>query len=354
MRCNRRRPWLNLGMRIAVVAPPWAPIPPPLYGGIELVVDQLATGLLAAGHDVTLFATGDSTCHVPLDWVLPEAEGMRIGMAVPEMHHVLHSYRSITDFDVVHDHTVLGPFYAERFPDLRITTTIHGPFNDELSYLYGAIAPRVPIVCISNAQRRAAPDLPVARVIHHGLDASGFTVGNGEGDDYGEYLLFLGRMSPDKGAHRAIEVARKAGVRLLLAAKMREPWERRYFEEYVEPFLGDSAVYLGEVPHERKLELLRGAKALLFPIRWNEPFGMVMLEAFASGTPVIAFPEGAAPEVIEDGVTGFLCSDEAAMADAVGRLDEIDRSACRSAVEGYFSTERMVAEHVELYEQLRG
>lgn len=345
---------MNLGMRIAVVAPPWAPIPPPLYGGIELVVDQLATGLLAAGHDVTLFATGDSTCHVPLDWVLPEAEGMRIGMAVPEMHHVLHSYRSITDFDVVHDHTVLGPFYAERFPDLRITTTIHGPFNDELSYLYGAIASRVPIVCISNAQRRAAPDLPVARVIHHGLDASGFTVGNGEGDDYGEYLLFLGRMSPDKGAHRAIEVARKAGVRLLLAAKMREPWERRYFEEYVEPFLGDSAVYLGEVPHERKLELLRGAKALLFPIRWNEPFGMVMLEAFASGTPVIVFPEGAAPEVIEDGVTGFLCSDEAAMADAVGRLDGIDRSACRSAVEGYFSTERMVAEHVELYKQLRG
>ena len=126
------------------MAPPWAPIPPPLYGGIELVVDQLATGLLAAGHDVTLFATGDSTCQVPLDWVLPEAEGMRIGMAVPEMRHVLHSYRSITDFDVVHDHTILGPFYAERFPGLRIATTIHGPFNDELSDLYGAIAHRVP------------------------------------------------------------------------------------------------------------------------------------------------------------------------------------------------------------------
>jgi glycosyltransferase involved in cell wall biosynthesis len=161
-------------------------------------------------------------------------------------------------------------------------------------------------------------------------------------------------MSPDKGAHRAIEVARKAGVRILLAAKMREPWERRYFEEYVEPYLGDSALYLGEVSHEYKLELLRGAKALLFPIRWNEPFGMVMLEAFASGTPVIAFPEGAAPEVIQDGTTGFLCNDEAAMADAVGRLDEIDRSDCRAAVEGYFSVDRMVAEHVELYEQLIG
>jgi glycosyltransferase involved in cell wall biosynthesis len=341
-------------MRIAVVAPPWTPIPPPLYGGIELVVDQLATGLVAAGHDVTLFATGDSTSKVPLKWILPEAEGMRIGMAVPEMRHILHAYSSITDYDVVHDHTILGPFYAERYPDLRIATTIHGPFNEELTDLYRAIAHRVPIICISNAQRRAAPDLQVAGVIHHGIDASAFIQGDGDGDDDGEYLLFLGRMSPDKGAHRAIEVARKAGLRLLLAAKMREPWERSYFEEYVEPFLGDSAAYLGEVSHEHKLELLRGAKALLFPIRWNEPFGMVMLEAFASGTPVIAFPEGAAPEVIEDGRTGFLCADEAAMADAVGRLGEIDRSACRAAVEGYFSTKRMVAQHVELYERLLG
>jgi glycosyltransferase involved in cell wall biosynthesis len=339
-------------MRIAVVAPPWAPIPPPLYGGIELVVDQLASGLAAAGHDVTLFASGDSTCPVRIKSVLPEAEGMRIGMAVPEMRHILYSYSLMAGFDVVHDHTILGPFYSERYPDLPVVTTIHGPFNEELTDLYGALAPRVPIVCISNAQRRAAPDLPVARVIHHGIDASAFSEGTGDGDDDGEYLLFLGRMSPDKGAHRAVEVARKAGVRLLMAAKMREPWEHRYFEEYVEPFLGDSAVYLGEVPHERKLELLRGASALLFPIRWNEPFGMVMLEAFASGTPVIAFPEGAAPEVIEDGRTGFLCEDEASMADAVSRLGEIDRSACRAAVEGYFSTKRMVAEHVELYQQL--
>jgi glycosyltransferase involved in cell wall biosynthesis len=343
---------LNRGMRIAVVAPPWTPIPPPLYGGIELVVDQLASGLVAAGHDVTLFATGDSTSSVPLKWVLPEAEGQRIGMSVPEMRHILHAYSAIEDFDIVHDHSVLGPFYSERFPDLRITTTIHGPFNEELTALYGALAPRVPIICISEAQRRAAPQIQVAGVIHHGIDPTGFVEGDGDGDDDGEYLLFLGRMSPDKGAHRAIEVARKAGVRVLIAAKMREPWERRYFEEYVEPHLGDSAVYLGEVPHERKLELLRGARALVFPIRWNEPFGMVMLEAFASGTPVIAFPEGAAPEVIEDGRTGFLCSDEAMMADAVGRLGEIDRSVCRAAVEGYFSTERMVKEHIELYERL--
>jgi glycosyltransferase involved in cell wall biosynthesis len=189
-------------------------------------------------------------------------------------------------------------------------------------------------------------------VIHHGVDASAFPFGDGGGDEHGEYFLFLGRMAPDKGPHRAIEVARKAGVRLLLAAKMREQWEHSYFNEQVAPMLGADAVYLGEVPHERKLELLAQAKGLMFPIRWNEPFGMVMLESMACGTPVLAFPEGAVPEVVEDGKTGFLCEDEASMVDASSRIDDLDRSACRAAVEGYFSTRRMVSDHIDLYETL--
>lgn len=327
-------------------------MPPPLYGGIELVVDQLARGLADAGHDVTLFTTGDSSCPVHKRWVLPHAEGQRIGMAVPELRHVMHAYEAVHDHDVVHDHTVVGPFYAERYPDLPVCTTIHGPFNEELTDLYRAMAPRVPIIAISHAQRAGAPEVPIARVIHHGLDATAFPFGDGAGDDEGEYLLFLGRMAPDKGAHRAIAVARKAGMRILLAAKMREAWEHAYFDEQVAPLLGTDAVYLGEVPHERKLELLAGARALLFPIRWNEPFGMVMLESMACGTPVIAFPEGAAPEVVEDGVTGFLVEDEGAMVEAIGRIDELRRADCRAAVEGYFSTGRMVAEHLELYEEL--
>jgi glycosyltransferase involved in cell wall biosynthesis len=339
-------------MRVALIAPPWTPIPPPLYGGIELVVDETARGLEEAGHDVTLYATGDSTCPVKLRWTLPHAEGMRIGMAVPELRHVVHAYAELADQDVVHDHTVLGPFYSERYGDLPVVTTIHGPFNDELTDLYGAIAHRVPVVCISEAQRRSAPDIPIARVIHHGIDASRFAFGEGKGDEEGDYFLFLGRMSPDKGAHRAIEVARKAGARVLLAAKMREPWERTYFDERVAPLLGADAEYLGEVPHERKLELLADAKGLLFPIRWNEPFGMVMLESLACGTPVLAFEEGAVPEVIEDGRTGFICEDEADMVEAVGRVGSLDRRECRAAVEGYFSTRRMVAEHIELYEEL--
>ncbi|MGD0254436.1 MAG: glycosyltransferase family 4 protein [Acidimicrobiales bacterium] len=341
-------------MRIALIAPPWTPIPPPLYGGIELVVDQMARGLEAAGHEVTLFATGDSTCPVPIKWTLPQAEGSRIGMAVPELRHVIHAYEAVADHDVVHDHTVVGPFYSERYPGLRVLTTVHGPFNEDLTDLYSAVAHRVPIVCISHAQRRAAPDLPVARVIHHGLDASAFAFGDGSGDEEGEYFLFLGRMSPDKGVHSAIEVAHKAGVRVLLAAKMRESWERTYFDERVAPLLGPNAVYLGEVPHQRKLELLAGARALLFPIRWNEPFGMVMLESMACGTPVLAFPNGAVPEVVQDGHTGFLCEDEAAMVEAVGRVGKLRREDCRASVEGYFSTQRMVAEHIELYEELTG
>jgi glycosyltransferase involved in cell wall biosynthesis len=339
-------------MRIGLIAPPWTPIPPSLYGGIELVVDQLARGLQDAGHEVLLYATGDSTCPVPLQWVLPHAEGQRIGMAVPEIRHVLHAYEAVRECDVVHDHSMIGPFYAEQFPDLPVATTIHGPFNEELTDLYRSIAHRVPIVAISHAQRRDAPDVAVARVIHHGVEADAFPVGDGAGDADGPYAVFLGRMADDKGAHRAIAIARAAGIRLLMAAKMREPLEMQYFAEKVEPLLGDDAVYLGEVSHERKLELLAGASALLFPIRWNEPFGMVMIEAMACGTPVLAFPEGAAPEVVDHGRTGFLCEDEQAMVDAIGRLGDLKRSDCRMAVEGYFSTARMVAEHVELFESM--
>jgi glycosyltransferase involved in cell wall biosynthesis len=349
-------------MRIGLVAPPWTPVPPPLYGGIELVVDELARGFQAAGHEVTLFTTGDSTCPVPRRWVLAAAEGTRIGMAVPELRHVLGAYAALDHCDLIHDHTVAGPLLAAIRAGAApggagptaapVVTTVHGPFNEELVDLYQALGDRVPIICISDAQHRAAPHIPVARVIHHGIDASLFPVGDGKGDGDGPYCLFLGRMAPDKGAHRAIAVARKAGLRLLMAAKMREPWEVRYFTERVEPLLGPDAVYLGEVPHEQKLELLGGATALLFPIRWNEPFGLVMLEAMACGTPVLAFPEGAAPEVVEQGRTGFLCEDESAMVAALGEIDQIDRADCRAAVEGYFATKRMVADHLDLFDSL--
>jgi glycosyltransferase involved in cell wall biosynthesis len=337
-------------MRIAVIAPPWAPIPPALYGGIELIVDELARGYQAAGHEVVLFATGDSTSSVPTKWVLDKAEGHRIGVAVPELRHVMHAYEAVQGFDIVHDHTVFGPVYAQLFPDLKVVTTIHGPFNEELIDIYRRVAHRVPIIAISHDQRRHAPEVPVARVIHHGLDPDAFPKGRGDGG----YFLYLGRMAPEKGAHRAVEAAWKAGVPLLLAAKMREPWEFEYFETYVKPYLNDDLRYLGEVPHGEKVRLLAGARALLNPIRWAEPFGLVMVEALACGTPVLSFPEGAAPEIVEDGKTGFLCHDLDEMATRIGQVDQLDRAACRAAVEDYFCTSRMVAEHLDLFEEMLG
>ncbi|MFN2608788.1 MAG: glycosyltransferase family 4 protein [Acidimicrobiales bacterium] len=337
-------------MRIGIVAPPWAPIPPDLYGGIEGAVDNLARGLQRAGHDVLLFTTGDSTCPVPRQWLLAQAEGTRMGFSVPEVRHVMAAYDAVAGSDLVHDHTIVGPLYAERYPDLPVVTTIHGPLNEELADYYGRLAGRMPLIGISHAQLRAAPEIPVARVIHHGVDPDSFTVGQG-----GDYCLFLGRMNPDKGPQRAILAARAAGIPILLAGKLREPWEQLFFEREVAPLLGgQDAEYLGEVTQEEKVKLLGGARATLFPIRWNEPFGLVMLESMACGTPVLAYPEGAAPEVVEDGRTGFLCDGEEAMAEAIHKAGTIDRSACRAAVEGYFSLDRMVADHIALFEELAG
>ncbi len=301
-----------------------------------MVVDRLARGFQDAGHEVLLFTTGDSTSDVPRQYVLEHSEGGRIGAAAIELRHVIAAYDAVQGFDIVHDHTLMGPLYAERYPDLHVVTTIHGPFNEELRAIYGRMAPRVPIIAVSHAQRKPAPEIPIARVIHHGIDVDAFPFGTGDGG----YCVFLGRLSPDKGAGRAVDVARKTGVPLKIVGKMREPIEHDYFERYVAPYLNDEIEYLGE--------------ALVFPIDWPEPFGLVMIEALACGTPVLAFPEGAAPEVIEDGRTGFLCHDEAQMAELLDEVGTIDRSACRAAVKGYFSTSRMVREHLDLFADVVG
>ena len=335
-------------MRVGIVAPPWAPIPPELYGGIEQAVDCECRGLAAAGHDVLLFATGDSTCPVPMKWVLDRSEGARIGFSVPELRHVLAAYEAVSDCEIIHDHTMIGPVYASALTDVPVVTTIHGPLNVELSEIYRRIAPRVPLIAISHAQLRAHTELAVAGVIHHGVDVADFPVGRGDGD----YCMYLGRMVAEKGAHRAIVAAREAGVPILLAGKMREPWETEYFASEIEPLLGEDVQYLGEVPYEDKIRLLGGAKATLFPIRWNEPFGLVMLESLACGTPVLAFPEGAAPEVVVDGRTGFLCDTTSDMAARLVSIDRIDRAECRADVEARFSTERMAREHAELFERV--
>lgn len=334
-------------MRVGLIAPPWAAIPPIGYGGTEAVVDQLARGLQRAGHDVLLFTVAESTCPVPRRHLLEIAEGMRIGACVPELHHVLAAYDALTDVDIIHDHTMAGPVMASipGFTHIPVVTTNHGPFNGELNDIYRRIGNVVPVIAISHDQASRAIDVPIAKVIHHGVDLDAFPLGAGQGG----YLLFLGRMAPEKGAHRAIQIARAAGKRLLIAAKMREESERRYFEAEIEPLLGPDVSYVGEVHGQHKLDLLGAAEALLNPIRWPEPFGMVMIEALASGTPVISFPEGAAPEIVVSGETGFLGDTEQELIDAIAALELIDRNRCRARVRKHFSTAHMVQNHVDLY-----
>ena len=335
-------------MRIALIASPWVPVPPPAYGGSEAVIDGLARGFQAAGHEVLLCTTGDSTCPVPRQWVLDHAAGFATGAVVPEIRHLISAYEAVKGFDLVHDHTVAGPVLAERFPELPVVTTNHGPFSAELRDIFTAISPRVPIVAVSHAQAAMAEEVPVARVIHHGVDADRFPVGKGDGG----YVVFLGRMVPEKGAREAILAARSAGVPIRLAAKMREPAERRYFDERIRPLLGEGVECLGEVGGVRKLELLAGARALVNPIRWPEPFGMVMIEAMACGTPVLTYPSGAAPEIVEHGATGMLCADIDGLAQAIDDAGSLDRGACREAVERRFSVERMADEHLDLFEEI--
>lgn len=335
-------------MRIGIIAPPWLPVPPVGYGGTEAVIDRLARGFVRSGHEVLLAAATESTCAVPRAATTTRALG--VGSGCSEDRYVIEAYDALQGCDVIHDHTLCGPQLAALTGDARVVTTNHGPFSGALLELYSEIADRVPIIAISHAQAAAAPALPIAGVIHHGLDVDAFPLERTKG----KYFLFLGRMTPEKGAHRAARIARRAGVRLLLAAKMSEPHEHHYFETQVAPLLGRDIIYVGEVREREKLALLAGARGLLNPIRWDEPFGLVMIEALACGTPVFAFPCGAAPEIVDDGITGFLCADEEEMASGLERADEIDPDRCREAVCRRFSTDQMVRGHLEVFARITG
>ena len=244
-------------LRISMIAPPWLEIPPPAYGGIELMLDALCVALQRAGHDVTLFTIGDSRCPVPRRSLFEHADPDRVGMAVLELRHVAAAYDAFHDVDIVHDHTLTGLFYSERFPDLPVVATCHGPFDTDLNDLYGRVAGRIHVIAISNHQaREAPPTVPIARVIPHGIDLDRYPAAQ----DPGEHLLFLGRMSADKGVDIAIRLAKTIGIPLLIAAKMREPREFRYFRDVVEPMLDDTVHYaltLGKIEEELVARALR-------------------------------------------------------------------------------------------------
>jgi glycosyltransferase involved in cell wall biosynthesis len=334
-------------MRIGLVSPPWLSVPPHGYGGTESMIDVLARGLALAGHEVVLVGHPASTCPVERRSVIPADADLPIGDAMHEVRHAIGAYDVLRDVDVIHDHTVVGPLLAPNGSRVPAVTTMHGAF-DELSIpIYRRIGEEVPIVAISHAHARSAGGVPIARVVHHGLDLSQFPVGRG-----GDHLLFLGRMCPEKGAHRAIRIARAAGVPLVIAAKMREPLERAYFDAEVRPLLGRGVEYIGEPSFPEKIELLRSALALVNPIRWPEPFGLVMIEALACGTPVVAYDAGAAPEIVVHGRTGLLCRTQDEMVAAVALVAGIERPVCRDDCEERFSMRRMVGAYVSVYEGL--
>jgi glycosyltransferase involved in cell wall biosynthesis len=333
-------------VQIGLIAPPWIPVPPPGYGGTEAVIDNLARGLTALGHDVRLFTVGESTCPVPRRW-LYRSPAEPMGDRFREAAHVLAAYQALAGADIIHDHTGLGPLLAGRRGICHppVVTTVHGPVTPRNRRTLAEAARYAPIVAISRAHARSFGGIPVAAVIHHGIDLDAYTPGSGTGG----YLLFTGRMSPDKGVHLAVRVARRAGWPLVIAAKIREPAERAYFDQQVRPLLGPGDDLLAEQPLAARADLMRHAAALVNPITWPEPFGLVMAQALATATPVLAFPNGAAPEIIDHGRTGYLCRDEDEMTAAVAQIGEIDRKQCRAAAERRFSLARMAADYDRLY-----
>ena len=337
-------------MRVAILAPPWFPVPPSGYGGIEWVVAILADALADADHDVTLFASGDSRTRAKLAAVYQEAPRRMIGRSQPELHHVLACYARADEFDVINDHTgMLGASLGQAVAT-PVVHTVHGPLDGEPGEVYESVArvaPTTRLVSISMNQRKPRPDLPWVGNIPNALDFSVYPFKRYPG----EYLLFLGRLSPDKGAHRAIAGAIETGLPLKIAGKKQDPKELTYFKELIEPHLVDGIEYLGEVSHGEKVELLQHARATLFPIEWEEPFGLVMIESMACGTPVIATRWGAVPEVIEHGRSGIIVDDYRIIPAALEEADRLDPHVIRRYVEEEFSPERMVRDYVAAYRE---
>jgi glycosyltransferase involved in cell wall biosynthesis len=336
-------------VRIAILSPVWFSVPPTGYGGIEWVVSLLADGLVHAGHDVTLFASGDSLTEAELAYVYERAPRELIGRSVPELRHALACYERAEEFDVINDHSGMPAAALGGAVSTSVLHTVHGPLDAEAGHVYeqiSRVSPRVGLISISLNQRKPKPDLPWAANVPNALDLSVYPCK----PHLGDYLLFLGRFSPDKGAHRAIAVATETGLPLKMAGKMQESKEREYFKQFVEPHLNDRIEWLGEVTHGQKVELLQDARATLFPIEWEEPFGLVMIESMACGTPVIATRFGAVPEVIEHGRGGLIVADYREMPEALEEAREIDPVECRRYVEERFAPERMVSDYLEAYD----
>jgi glycosyltransferase involved in cell wall biosynthesis len=339
-------------MRIAQIAPLTEAVPPKLYGGTERIIHWLTEELVALGHDVTLFASGDSNTRAKLEPGWPRA--LRLDGAVRDAN-ALHlamlervRQRAI-DFDFLHFHLDYYPFSLFSRQSTPFLTTLHGRLDlPELHPIFNAL-PGAPVVSISNSQRRPLPQAHWVRTVYHGLPEDLLTPKPAKQS----YLAFLGRIAPEKAVDRAIHVAQACGIPLKIAAKV-DRVDAEYYEQRIRPLIVPPAVeYIGEIGDEQKSEFLSGAHALLATIDWPEPFGLVMIEAMACGTPVIAFNRGSVPEVVEDGLTGFIVEDDLGAVGAVQRLGELDRVTVRRRFEERFTARRMAQEYLSVYRSLR-
>jgi glycosyltransferase involved in cell wall biosynthesis len=341
-------------MRIAQVAPLHESVPPKLYGGTERVVSYLTDELVRQGHDVTLFASGDSVTDAMLRPVCDRSlrlEGKKI--IDPLAHHIRMIElvaRDADQFDIVHFHIDYLPFGVIRRQNIPALTTLHGRLDiPDIAPVFREFDD-MNIVSISNAQRTPLPWVKWMGTVQHGLPEDLY-IANPEP---GKYLAFLGRISPEKRVDRAIEIAKRAGMPIKIAAKV-DPADCEYFTSEIKKLFDHPLVeYLGEIGEHEKNEFLGNAHALLFPIDWPEPFGLVMIEAMACGTPVIAYCMGSVPEILDDGTTGFLVNDLDEAVEAVARVETLDRNTCRQVFERRFSAARMAWDYVDIYEQIIG
>lgn len=337
-------------MRVAIVAPPFISVPPPRYGGTELFIAQLAAGLRKSGVDVVVYANGESTADAEIRWLFPQAQWPIKGEVYDNLKDLNHTTWAIKDAartcDIIHINNAPG-LVCSRFVSRPFVSTLHHPHIPELSNFYSYF-PEVNYVTISDFQHRQEA-LPRLQTIHHGIDISQYQYR----EEKQPYLAFLGRIAPIKGPHLAIEAAKKAGLPLKIAGEI-QPMFREYFEQQIKPHLdGRFIEYVGEADLAGKNELLGNAQAMLFPIQWDEPFGLVMLEAMACGTPVLALPGGSVKEVIEDGVSGFVCRSVEEMAARAGDVEEaIAPAMVRQCVTQRFSLEHMTARYVKLYQSI--
>jgi glycosyltransferase involved in cell wall biosynthesis len=338
-------------MRIAQVAPLYESVPPKLYGGTERVVSWLTEELVRLGHDVTLFASGDSMTTAKL---IPCCrESLRLSPECMDQlaHHVvlLEEVLQLKDqFDLIHFHIDYLHFPLSRRERYLHVTTLHGRLDiPDLVPLYDTYR-EMPVTSISDAQREPLPHLNWQGTVHHGLPIDSYKFCRKKGD----YLAFLGRTSPEKGLDRAIAIAKAAGIPLKIAAKV-DKADQEYFETVVQPELNNSDIeFIGEIGYAEKNDFLGHALALLFPISWPEPFGIVMIEAMACGTPVIAYPFGSVPEVVADGVSGYIVSDETSAVSAIENIDKLDRKKVRKHFEQNFTADRMALDYLKIYERM--